>query len=183
VVMGFDQLIHGVHYATGEQAWTFDTGAPSGSTPVIAGALAFVGSWSKKEYGIDLSSGKPTWTYDAGGEIESHAAYRQGVVYGTAEESMRVFAVDAATGKEKWSVSQATQEVNGSPSLTDSVLYYGANDHIMRAVDINSGKLLFEIKTPSNVFSSAAIADNGWVYFGCNSVTGLEGTEEGGVES
>ena len=51
----------------------------------------------------------------------------------------------------------------------------GANDGYMHVVAPKTGKLLFKIKTQcgeeSHVFSSAAVGDNGMMYFTCNTGT------------
>ena len=65
--------------------------------------------------------------------------------------------------------------MNGSPSVTRSLVFAGANDGTMYAVHRSSGTLAFKVAMPEgcgHVFSSAAIADNGMVYFTCNSPTG-----------
>jgi len=48
----------------------------------------------------------------------------------------------------------------------------------MYALDRMTGKFKFKILTCANVFSSAAIADNGMAYFTCNSGTALETEDE-----
>ena len=42
----------------------------------------------------------------------------------------------------------------------------------LHAVNSTTGKLLFKFETCANVFASAALADNGMVYIGCNTATG-----------
>jgi hypothetical protein len=43
----------------------------------------------------------------------------------------------------------------------------------MYALDRLTGEMKFRFLTCANVFSSAAIADNGMIYFGCNTVTAV----------
>lgn len=123
-------------------------------------------------FAFDAETGAQRWAFDAQGEIESHGAYHNGTVYFSAEESRAVYALDAATGKQIWGwVGVAAEEINGSPTLTPTLLYAGANDHKMHCLDRASGTELFSVNTQANVFASAAVADDGWVYFADNTAT------------
>jgi hypothetical protein len=70
--------------------------------------------------------------------------------------------------------------INSSPSIdiANGIVYVGANDGVMHAIDLTTGKMRFQIPTHCTaygknfVFSSAAISDAGNVYFSCNTGTG-----------
>ena len=118
-------------------------------------------------YALELATGKLVWKFDAGGEIESHPAYQDGVLFITAEESKSLFALNATTGEQLWVYAGAKAELNGSPSLSKDYVYFGSNDNFLYAVARLTGEFKFKIETCGNVFSSAAIADNGMIYFTC----------------
>jgi outer membrane protein assembly factor BamB len=123
-------------------------------------------------YAFDAATGAGKWSFDAKGEIESHGAYHNGTVYFSAEESRAIYALDAATGKQIWAwAGVAAQEINGSPTLTPTLLYAGSNDHKMHCLDRATGEERFSVDAQANVFASAAVADDGWVYFADNSAT------------
>ena len=71
-----------------------------------------------------------------------------------------------------WRYRGAAKELNGSPSVSKDLVFVGSNDRFLHAVHKRTGKLAFKFKTCANVFSSAAIDDEGWVYIACNSETG-----------
>lgn len=87
----------------------------------------------------------------------------------TAEESCAIFALNASTGDVIWKrVNIASQEINGSPSVTAEAVYFGANDGNLYALDRVTGATKFTFHACSqHIFSSAAIGDNGMLYFTC----------------
>lgn len=86
--------------------------------------------------------------------------------------SKALFAVNATTGRQIWKYKGASDELNGSPSVTLDTVYVGSNDKYLHAVDRRTGVFKFKFKTCANVFSSAAIDDDGRVYIACNTGTG-----------
>ena len=51
---------------------------------------------------VDLATGKTNWAVDVKGEVESRPAYHNGIVYFSVEESLTLFAMNAATGDVIW---------------------------------------------------------------------------------
>eukprot|EP00045_Choanoeca_perplexa_P009577 m.92673 g.92673 ORF g.92673 m.92673 type:complete len:391 (-) comp14954_c0_seq1:1323-2495(-) len=170
VVRSYDNNIYCISLADGKLIWKVETGGPGGATATIVGDDVFIGSWDQKLYKIDISTGKVEWTFAAQGEIESHPAFQDGILYLTAEESKAAYAINATTGDKIWEYN-AAEEFNGSPSLSKDLVYVGANDHYMHVLDRFTGQLKFKFETCANVFASAAIADNGMVFFSCNTAT------------
>eukprot|EP00043_Microstomoeca_roanoka_P025736 m.9707 g.9707 ORF g.9707 m.9707 type:complete len:402 (-) comp5799_c0_seq1:1466-2671(-) len=171
VVRSYDEHAYGVNFTSGAMLWKVNTNGGGGSSACIVHDVAYVGSWDRNLYAIQITTGKVLWTFNTNGEIESHAAYQDGIVYVSAEESITVFALNATTGAVIWKYNNSTEEFNGSPSLSRDLVFVGANDHNMHVLDRFTGELKYKFPTCANVFSSAAIADNGMVYFSCNTAT------------
>ena len=160
--------------STGVAVWRASTGAPGGGG-MLDGAGAFIaGAWTGNLTSFDVRSGAPRWSVNLGGEIESHPALGPGgdVIFASAEESRALFALERATGKELWRYDGAGATINGSPSVTLDTVFVGSNDHFLHAVDRTSGAFKFKVKTCANVFSSAAVSDDGMAYIACNTETG-----------
>jgi outer membrane protein assembly factor BamB len=165
---------YAINKTTGALVWKEKTGNPAAGG-LVAGSTYYGGSWSKSFVAYDLHTGSQKWSFDAGGLIESHPALYDGVIYISSESpSQALFAVNATTGKQIWKYTGAKEELNGSPSVTLDTVYVGSNDHYLHAVDRRSGAFKFKFKTCGNVFSSAAIDDDGRVYIACNTGTGGE---------
>ncbi len=175
VMNNFDKHIRAFNRSSGALLWSHEVQGPSGGSATIVDSTVYVGSWDRNYYALDgANGGSELWAYASGGEIESHGAYAEGVVYITAEESHSLVALDSKTGKQLWKYDGPSQEMNGSPSVSQDLIYAGANDGAMHVVHRKTGALAYKVTMPEgceNVFSSAAIADNGMAYFSCNSPT------------
>ena len=169
-----------INASTGGVVWRAPTGGPGGGGMLAAGAF-IAGAWTGNLTSFDARTGSVRWSADLGGEIESHPALGPGgdVVFASAEESRALYALDRATGRELWRYTGAGEELNGSPSVTLDTVFVGSNDHFLHAVDRTTGAFKFKIKTCANVFSSAAIADDGMAYIACNTETGPTWNETG----
>lgn len=103
VMNNFDKHIRAFNRSSGALLWSHEVKGPSGGSATIVGSTVYVGSWDKNFYALDASSGgKVLWSFASGGEIESHPAFVDGVVYITAEESHAMYALDSTTGKQIW---------------------------------------------------------------------------------
>ena len=70
-----------------------------------------------------------------------------------------VYAVDAATGVQRWDYSTSQSWVNGTPAVRDGVVYVGTSDtHRFHALDAKTGKLRFVLDAQALIFGSAALA-------------------------
>jgi len=80
------------------------------------------------------------------------------VVYTGCRDS-NLYALDAATGKEKWRFSTGASWVISSPAVAQGKVYFATSDSSMyHVVDAASGKPLLQQQGKAYVFSSPAIA-------------------------
>ncbi|MCJ7509598.1 MAG: PQQ-binding-like beta-propeller repeat protein [Dehalococcoidia bacterium] len=100
-----------------------------------------------------------TWTPGA----HTSPAVADGVVYFAAHDQ-NVYALDAATGEERWRF-QTGGLMYSSPAVVGGVLYIGSNDSYVYALDAASGAEHWRFQTGSYVFSSPTVGD-GVVYIG-----------------
>ena len=146
-------------------AWygDFDTRRGQESTPlVIDGVLYVTTAWSKV-YAYDAKTGKELWKYDpkVPGEwgvnaccdvVNRGVAAWKGKLYlGTIDG--RLIALDAATGKEKWSVQTTPKDhpysITGAPRVANGKVFIGQAGSefqqrgFMAAYDANTGKRLW----------------------------------------
>lgn len=154
--------VFGIDKRNGRELWRSLTGkAGIGGGGTIAADSYFSGSWDRSVTSLKLGTGDVNWKVNVGGEVESRPAFHDGVVFFSAEESHTLVAINAQTGSMKWEYTGATQEFNGSPSLSSGLVYAGANDKYLHVVNITTGALVFKFETCANVFAAAAIADDG----------------------
>jgi len=89
--------------------------------------------------------------------IQSTAAIVDGVVFlGSRDDGF--YALDLATGEQRWRSSHHTSWVVGSPAARDGKAYVGSSDgHFIHSVDVASGRELWRTPVGSNVLSSPVL--------------------------
>ncbi|MGZ4716739.1 MAG: outer membrane protein assembly factor BamB family protein [Acidimicrobiales bacterium] len=86
------------------QRWATTTGGAVGSSPAIAGGVAYVGSADHKLYAIDIATGAARWSRTTGGVVDSSPAVDNGTVY-VGSNDHKLYAFRASDGAPRWSVT------------------------------------------------------------------------------
>jgi len=191
-----DHNLYAVDRATGGEKWKFETGAAVNSSPAFLDGFVFFGSVDGRFYAVDAATGKEKWKFATKGESRftapgihgalprtelmadpfdvflSSPVIAGGVVYfGSGDHN--VYALDAATGKEKWRF-RTGNVVHASPAVANGILYIGSWDRNLYALSAKDGREIWRFQTGNDttiynqvgIASSASIAD-GVVFFGC----------------
>jgi len=171
-------LLFVIDLQTGEVKGRFKLQGEIFSSPVIAGALLFVGENKGGFYAFDRQDWKAKWEISKKGYYAygSAPAVADGMIYfgsakfiiepivGPFDNTKRrggVSAVDALTGKQKWMFT-----VNGSPTpiaVAEGVIYFGDDDHHLFAVNAKDGREIWQFKASDNVRTPAIM--EGRVFF------------------
>jgi outer membrane protein assembly factor BamB len=184
--------IHAVERATGRRAWVTPTGPdlplvwghegwdyllPS---PVLQEGTVLVGSGDGHLYALDPADGTVRWRFATGGRIRSAPTVVDGVAYVGSGDGI-VYGVDARTGREAWRFRTGgvdlpavdfgfdRTQIQSTPTVSDGVLYIGARDASLYAIDLESGEARWTAEDGSAwVVDSPALA-GGLVYSGRSS--------------
>lgn len=77
----------------------------------------------------------------------------------------RFIAYDPMTGKTQWEIRDEFQDWSGALTTAGDVAFYGTLTGMFRAVDLKTGKILYEFKCPSGIIGSPmAYTHNGREY-------------------
>ena len=113
--------------------------------------------------------------------VVAHSASLGKTLVYAANQMGAISAYDAGTGDRQW-VLQLAASIQSSPAVVNNVIYFGANDHRLYAVNASTGATICSYETPGNISSSPTIVNPGSglvVYFGENGITGAD---DGGHE-
>jgi outer membrane protein assembly factor BamB len=102
------------------------------------------------------------WSHLTGNYVSSAAVAGDTVYYGS--EDRKVYALDAATGRLRWSYTTGGG-VYAGPAVADGIVYIGSDDGNLYALSAATGHLRWSYDTRYAVESTPAVAD-GTVYFG-----------------
>jgi outer membrane protein assembly factor BamB len=107
------------------------------------------------------------WKFKTKDSIEAAVAIAAGVVYaGSFDEHL--YALDLATGQEKWKVKLGAIRV--APSYKDGSVYVGTEDGLFFRLDAATGKTLWKFDTDSEITSSANFVGDRVLFGASNSI-------------
>ena len=181
-IASLDGHLYAIDQESGREKWNFKSRMPIASSPAVAGGTLYFVSSAGSLAALDVATGTPKWVFaieyerkfeaknlhglpsaaqtipDAWDVFTSSPAVADGKVYFGSGDA-HVYAIDAATGRRKWDYPTSKSWVIGTPAVRDGVVYVGTSDSSrFMALDAKSGRLRFNFKAGSYIFSSAALA-------------------------
>ena len=183
-----DGHLYALQLATGDRRWRYDAGSEVSSSPAVGGGLVYATARDGSIFAVDAATGTRRWRlttrpdlplpwgHESGDHFLSSPAYVAGtIVVGAGDGG--VYALDAATGKQKWR-AQTDGRVRASPAVANGRVYAASYDGRVYCYDLTSGALRWRYDTEGvhlqsgsygfdrrSIQSSPAIA-NGVVYVG-----------------
>jgi polyvinyl alcohol dehydrogenase (cytochrome) len=178
----FAEAIVALDLGTGQVRWTYQPHQPNRDDLDFAGApnlfdaggraLVGLGNKDAAYYAVDRSTGELVWrtqvtepgiprpnaNYSTGGFIGATAVADGVVVGGTAVGGTpALHALDAATGTIKWQQPEAA-DTYASAAVANGVVFLGSTtDFTFRALDLQSGEVLWSKELRGGVAGGAAI--------------------------
>ncbi|WP_432164699.1 PQQ-binding-like beta-propeller repeat protein [Streptomyces sp. bgisy031] len=119
-------------------AWWFRSGSTIGmSSPVVADGMVYIGTWDTDGaqgngvHALDLATGARKWHFATDSLVQSTPVVHDRTLYVTQMRGV-LTAIDAATGKQKWSYTLPGTSVSGrydgyvygGPTVFGSTVYY-----------------------------------------------------------
>ncbi len=140
-----DSLTGALDAGTGDEQWQVSTG-PQGTSsfiPAVADGRVFVGR--DQVYALDAESGEESWTFaDPAVPAWGDPAVANDLVFVPGERDSGgsggvLFALDAATGEERWRVTGRRQVA--PPAVVDDTVSVAGEQ--LRALDIETGEVVW----------------------------------------
>ncbi|MFB3922133.1 MAG: PQQ-binding-like beta-propeller repeat protein [Terriglobia bacterium] len=149
-----DGHLYAVDAATGQKKWAFShEGSWCISGPAIADGLVFAGS-SDGQFvnAVDAQTGQEKWRAKLPSRVFTSGAVAGGNVYFGAWGG-EVFWYDAKTGTQRGG-TMAEAAVQGSPVISDGVLYFSSDDGYIYAVELQAPKERHAIKVDPKILAA-----------------------------
>jgi len=185
VVGGRDGVLLRLDAATGRVRWTFSAGAQVWGSPAAAGGIIVVGDQRGRVHGVDAASGRERWIFRAVADslrakdfgfdrqtIQSSPAISGNTVLVGARDGF-LYALDLATGRERWRYDHKVSWINASPAVSDGLVFVTSSDGAFAdAIELESGRERWRATGLGLSWSSPLVAGDfvyvttarGWVY-------------------
>jgi outer membrane protein assembly factor BamB len=156
---GCDEQFRAVRVADGKVLFQVALGSNTGSSAVIDGARAYLGTYNNEVVAVDLQAHRIAWRFhDPDREFPYYASPALAgtrVIVGGRDKM--VHALEMATGKSAWKfVTRA--RVDSSAALAGSRVFVGSSDGRLYELDAGSGQKKWEYEAGDALTSSPAIA-------------------------
>ena len=156
------------------------------SAPVVEDDVLYVAPKTGKVYALDVNTREPLWAFPAEqplAGIYSTPVVTQGLLlFGSYEIQMtsflifqtqdiqgRAYALDAATGQQRWQFpvgsGQSTEPFLGTPAVGQGMAYFTSSDRKVYALDMETGIKRWEFETGKEIWGGPAWHD-GTLYVG-----------------
>jgi outer membrane protein assembly factor BamB len=182
-----DSRVYAVDAATGREKWHAETGGRVRGSPAVDASHVYVGSADGRVYAFDRATGAAKWKFETEGvklesgkfgfdrrTVQSSPAVANGTVFVGARDGW-IYAIDAATGAEKWRFDHKVSWINTSPAVVDGVVYAGSSDaQFVQAIDAATGKEMWRTTTGVTWSSPAVTAEMVYAGDGAGRINALD---------
>jgi len=149
--------IYALEAKTGELRWKFATGVDSThfmqgipGSPAVAKGIVVFGSRDNYIYALNAATGKELWRQANGGSwVIASPAIQEGVVYIPTSDSLKLRALQLATGAPLFELPFKTYSFS-SPAVVGDHAYYGSFDGTVHDADLNARQLRGEFRVQAS---------------------------------
>ncbi len=154
----WDSYLYALDVESGAEKWRFKTGEDPvianqvgfQSSPAVVDGIVYVGCRDAHLYAIDAQTGKKRWDYPTSKSwVNVTPAVFDGSVYFATGDTRRFHAVEAATGRLRFTVPVITV-IFSSPAIAEGLAYFGNLNGSLYAVDIKTGSVVWEFQTEAS---------------------------------
>ncbi|MBA4064368.1 MAG: hypothetical protein C0501_11775 [Isosphaera sp.] len=155
-----DGILHVIDARTGKELGSVDLGGETVATAAVAGDRVYAAMVSNQVVAADLKKMEKVWAFEAPKRqqpFHASAAVAAGLVVAGSKDK-KVYAIDAATGKEVWNFTTGGQ-VDASPVVVGNRVYVGclSDDGEFYVLDLKTGKELQKLELDSAVTGSVGV--------------------------
>jgi eukaryotic-like serine/threonine-protein kinase len=149
----WDTYFYAVDANTGREKWKFKTGEQAvyhllegiQASPALLDSIVYFGARDGFFYALNANTGQSLWKFSAENSwVLTTAAVKDSTVYFGTSDTYLLLALDARTGKKKYSM-KAAGYLYSSPAIAGETAYFGDFTGNLYALDLNSSGKNFQI--------------------------------------
>jgi outer membrane protein assembly factor BamB len=173
-VGGYNGRVYAVSSISGELEWTYPREGniqPIVSGMVVALGRVYFGSGGEV-FALDAVTGDEVWKAQVGDKVWSTPAIAGDTLY-VGSFDRKLYALDVATGEQKWASFATRGAIVSSPVINSNVIYVGSLDRHIYAVDAVTGEQVWQypaeaddVNKSGNWFWANLVLHNNTIYAG-----------------
>jgi eukaryotic-like serine/threonine-protein kinase len=157
-VGSWDSYFYAIDATSGQEKWRFKTGEDPDihnqvgiqSSAAIVDGTVYFGCRDSHLYALDAVTGKKRWSFSTGSSwVISSPAILNGKVYFATSDSTLLFALDARSGKQIFSLKFKFPFFS-SPAIAGNRLYIGSHDGKLTAIDLTTQTRSWDFQTDAS---------------------------------
>jgi len=147
----------------GRLVWRYSTESPSCAIPVVHNGLVFFGNFDGNFYALNAETGRLAWRYRCNSATGGCTVKDDTILLPCINKTLYAFSPD---GRLLWTYkSKDNLPPNIITSLYKNMIFIGTRGKSILAINIKTGKLVWEFNTQEMNFSYSVVKD-GILYFG-----------------
>lgn len=146
-----------------KKRWEYQAKSDIGTGNVIFGGRVIGTDTDGWIFALDAKTGKKVWAYRTRGKVYSTPAAAEGFVVAASTDG-KIYCL--REGKLVWSFETLKPDV-AAPVISAGVVYIGGSDGHFRALDLVSGKLIWDFDQVQGFVVDKPLVYGPNVYFGC----------------
>lgn len=160
-----DNKVYALNARTGAPLWQFQTGGWVDASPSVSGGAVYVPSLDGYLYALNRLTGVLLWRAALGASSVSSPLVLDGKVFvGCGSPGNKLKVLDAVTGSLLFEYA-ADQPVDSAPSTDGALVYFGANDGKVYALDKNNFSRAWSYQTMGGSYGMNAAAVSGGILY------------------
>ena len=180
-LIGHRTRLYAVDARTGETLWSVETYGKPLSTPTLRNGTVFVcsGAPDSTLYALDSETGDEVWAFEVDRLGQSTPTVANGTVYvgsnkavyGDSRHGVILYAVDAASGEEMWTVDGEGYVGRGSPTVAGGSVFIASIAGVY-AADAVTGEIEWQFENGDDFSDSFPIVVDGVLYINSSDLDG-----------
>ncbi len=156
---------YAVNAGNGSMTWRFpekpDNSKPFYAAPAVTDTLIVAGSYGHMLYGVG-TDGKQKWAFDSqnGNFVASPLVVKDTILAPSSDDHLYALSLD---GKQQWSFKTGNA-LWATPASDGQVVYLPALDHILYALRLSDGSVVWKKDLGSALLSAPLLTQDGMLY-------------------
>lgn len=169
VFVAYNQAVYALQAENGVERWHFPSESDNAVSFFAAPTLAedgqlLVGAYNNALYSLDTANGSLNWSFDVAANRYIGSPQANGAGFFAPNADRHLYAL-SADGQLQWTF-EGEEAFWAQPAYDGQTLYVPAVDHMLYAVDAQSGRLVWEQDLEGSVVGRPALGEDGTLYVG-----------------